>query len=196
MTILDKRLIKSTDLYDLYEEDWAFSGNDNVTVKSGYNKSGVRIGDENTTTAICDKRKINPEAVGKDTICSIGKSEDGKWYGWSHRAIYGFVVGSTCKKGDCHFLPSNELDAIEDGIRFWSDKEHLNITAGAVEEREGRKGVLITWTYSDAVHNERMRNTEGSIFHEFPDKWGKGEWTAKTEEDAKQMAIDFANSVS
>lgn len=28
-----------------------------------------------------------------------------KWYGWSHRAIYGFSVGSTCKKGDCHYTP-------------------------------------------------------------------------------------------
>lgn len=26
--------------------------------------------------------------------CSVGKSEaDGKWYGWSHRAVYGFGIG-------------------------------------------------------------------------------------------------------
>ena len=30
----------------------------------------------------------------------------------------------------------------------------------------------------------------------YPEKWGKGKWTAKTIEDAKQMAIDFARSVS
>ena len=30
----------------------------------------------------------------------------------------------------------------------------------------------------------------------FPDTWGKGEWIAETLEDAKQMAIDFANGVS
>ena len=29
--------------------------------------------------------------------------KDGKWYGWSHRAIFGFKVGSTCSKGDCHY---------------------------------------------------------------------------------------------
>jgi hypothetical protein len=34
------------------------------------------------------------------------------------------------------------------------------------------------------------------MFSEYPEKWGKGEWTAKTIEDAKQMAIDFARSVS
>ena len=34
------------------------------------------------------------------------------------------------------------------------------------------------------------------IFSKYPEKWGKGEWTAKTIEDAKQMAVDFARSVS
>ena len=31
----------------------------------------------------------------------IGFSEkEQKWYGWSHRAIYGFKVGDKCKDGD------------------------------------------------------------------------------------------------
>lgn len=35
-------------------------------------------------------------------VCSIGFSpRDQKWYGWSHRAIFGFGVGSKVKKGDC-----------------------------------------------------------------------------------------------
>jgi hypothetical protein len=29
-----------------------------------------------------------------------GKGTDGKWYGWSHRAIYGFKPGDTVKPGD------------------------------------------------------------------------------------------------
>lgn len=63
-------------------------------------------------------------------IHSIGFSEkEQKWYGWSHRAIYGFGIGSKVKKGDCAYT----------------------------EER--------------------------------------GEWTAKTLEDAKQMAMDFAKGV-
>ena len=60
---------------------------------------------------------------------SIGFSEkEQKWYGWSHRAIYGFGIGSKVKKGDC-----------------------------------GYKGKA---------------------------------WTAKTLDDAKQMAKDFADAVS
>jgi hypothetical protein len=62
---------------------------------------------------------------------SVGYSpKERKWYGWSHRAKYGFGVGSTVKKGDIAY------------------------------------------------------------------KEKKGEWTAKTLEDAKQMAIDFAENIS
>ncbi len=33
--------------------------------------------------------KRSPES----TVQSFGKSTNGKWYGWSHRAVYGFGVG-------------------------------------------------------------------------------------------------------
>lgn len=49
------------------------------------------------------KRGIIPELSAPDRhVCSIGKSIiDGKWYGWSHRAIFGFEVGDVVKEGDC-----------------------------------------------------------------------------------------------
>jgi len=31
---------------------------------------------------------------------STGLGSDRKWYGWSHRAVYGFKVGDKIKKGD------------------------------------------------------------------------------------------------
>jgi hypothetical protein len=41
--------------------------------------------------------KMRPESK----VCSIGKSrKDGKWYGWSHRAIFGFKIGDVVKEGD------------------------------------------------------------------------------------------------
>jgi hypothetical protein len=43
-----------------------------------------------------EQHGIKPEAG------SIGFSEkEKKWYGWSHRAIYGFKVGDKVKEGDC-----------------------------------------------------------------------------------------------
>ena len=38
----------------------------------------------------------------RDTNHSVAKAEaDGKWYGWSHRAIAGFGVGDTVKDDTC-----------------------------------------------------------------------------------------------
>ena len=43
-------------------------------------------------------QKSNP----KDNVCSIGFNPiEQKWYGWSHRATYGFGIGDTVKEGDC-----------------------------------------------------------------------------------------------
>ena len=47
---------------------------------------------------------------------NLGKAADGKWYGWSHRAIYGFKAGdqvtgdSGGKKVDYPKLPDGSLD--------------------------------------------------------------------------------------
>jgi len=101
-----------------------------------YTPRGEYIGSPRCAYRLVVKRGIQLElAAPGDCVCSIGFSiKDGKWYGWSHRAIYGFKIGSTCKKGDCHYVPMS--------------------------------------------------------------KGGKGKWTAKTVADARQMAIDFAESVS
>ena len=85
----------------------------------------THIGLEKSVKYLADKE------ITDNLTHGVGFSpKDNKWYGWSHRAIYGFEVGSKCKKGDCHYT--------ED----------------------------------------------------------KGEWTAKTMEDAKQMAVDFNEGVS
>lgn len=107
-----------------------------------------------------------------------GKSEkDGKWYGWSHRAIYGFEIGSHVKIGDCGFVPANKDDFLAKEKNFWSDSyTNFTLTDGGVEK-----------TYIESGKKELIP---------FPETWGRGEWIAETEEDAKQMAKDFADCVS
>ena len=149
--------------------------------------------------------------------------KEGKWYGWSHRAIYGFKVGSNCKKGDCHYNASNKEDFIDSAMSFWSDNqyhekqwfkegvnrnefcEYIDPADGdlaLVEKPNSKtygdemKGVWIYSLYNNKVPNECLRGTESKHFTEFPKSWGRGEWTAKTMEDAKQMAIDFKQGVS
>jgi len=55
--------------------------------------------------------------------------KDDKWYGWSHRAIFGFEVGSKCKKGDCHYNPA--------GLGEWTAKTASDAKKMAQDFKEG-----------------------------------------------------------
>lgn len=74
-----------------------------IRMQSAYTVGGDYIGNEKTAEMLCDDYGIYPEkASPEDDVCSIGFSrKDRKWYGWSHRAIYGFTVGDVVKEGDC-----------------------------------------------------------------------------------------------
>lgn len=72
---------------------------DDVTMTSVYTHDGKYVGSLKDSQFLFDKG-IMPETYEDNKVCSIGKSHiDGKWYGWSHRAIYGFEIGSTVTKG-------------------------------------------------------------------------------------------------
>ena len=114
-----------------------------------------------------------------------------KWYGWSHRAIYGFGIGSTCKRGDVHYRPTDKDDFLQDMIRFWTEADHLNVVG---EHRED--GVYVEWETSQNVPNEKARGQISGCTTQYPDEYGRGEWTAETLADARQMAIDFANNIA
>jgi len=162
-----------------------------------YDLDGGFIGDPKTAYRLCVKRGIRPQVNKPDhSTSSIGfSSKDGKWYGWSHRAMYGFKIGSTCKKGDCHYQAANKRDFHEDCKRFWSDANREQIKAKAVVE-DGVSGVYVSWKYSKNIPNEDLRSTINGVFTPYPSDWGRGEHPAKTVADAKQMACDFASSVS
>ena len=74
-----------------------------VEMLSCFTLDGHYIGNERRARFLCNDRGIAPElAIPEHEVCSIGFSErDQKWYGWSHRAIYGFGIGSVVKAGDC-----------------------------------------------------------------------------------------------
>ncbi len=74
---------------------------------SAYNLTGKYIGDSKWAYRLWHKWGIKPETIDpEDNVCSIGFSEKNqKWYGWSHRAIYGFGVGDEIHEGDCAASP-------------------------------------------------------------------------------------------
>ena len=73
-----------------------------ITLTVAYNLKGEYIGDSRWAYRLWHRWGIRPEKRPGSKVCSIGYSEkDGKWYGWSHRAIHGFTVGDVAKEGDC-----------------------------------------------------------------------------------------------
>jgi len=116
--------------------------------------------------------------------------EENKWYGWSHRAIFGFTIGSECKKGNCHYVGSSIDEQKEDAILFWTDDDHINVRSEGVIEKGEDKFFDIAWDYTDKSNG----NIGGT--HHFITPLGRGEWTAKTLDDAKLMAVDFNEGVS
>ncbi len=59
-----------------------------------------------TMRLLVDRGILPEKSDSSHNVCSIGKSfKDGKWYGWSHRAIFGFQIGDIVKEGDCCATP-------------------------------------------------------------------------------------------
>jgi len=122
---------------------------EHVIVKAAYTPLGDYIGDPKAARYLICKRGIKPQKIDPScNICSIGFCErEQKWYGWSHRAIFGFGIGSMAKEGDCC------------------------TTSGWTEE------------YLNEHPEERLRVIPVGF-------------KAETLQDAKRMAIAFAESVS
>jgi hypothetical protein len=80
--------------------DDAMGGKD-FEMKSAYTPDGDYIGNGKTAYFLCKKKGIKPEKrLSTSNVCSIGFSKDEqKWYGWSHRAIFGYGIGDTLEEG-------------------------------------------------------------------------------------------------
>lgn len=169
-------------------------GCDDYQVEFYYSlKDGSLIGDKKMADMLSDYGII-PERKRKDLdVASIGFSpKDNKWYGWSHRAIYGFEPGSKVKKGDSGYVSDNVDELYDEQMEWFSgNKENVyKLPTGLQIKHE-----MVKYTTEDPDTGEL-----GGCVPDKPDyqfiEIGRGEWTAKTMEDAKQMAIDFADSVA
>ncbi len=136
--------------YELRPEEWRMGDGDPWTpMKQAYTKAGHYIGAHDDAIRLCDNLGILPELKRADSnTCSIGFCErEQKWYGWSHRAIFGFGIGDAVSEGDC--------TASSGWTQEWLD--------------------------------EHPEDADGSLPVGF---------VAATLEDAKRMAVAFADSVS
>jgi len=90
--------------YEIREALWKMDANDEGTMmKQAYTPSGDYIGNPKFAYRLCVGRGIKPEKANEEHgVCSIGFCGKGqKWFGWSHRAIFGFGIGAVVKEGDC-----------------------------------------------------------------------------------------------
>lgn len=192
-------------MYALKTEDF-----DGIPMTSAYAPDGGYIGTPEYAAKLAE-RGIAPELAHlTNKVCSIGFCEkEQKWYGWSHRAMYGFGVGSKVSKGDCAYVGATPEDLIEARVAFYSDlgEENAKMKRAECQILPDRSGIRI-------LHAPLMIPMVDSIEDAFdPDGktpqmvdlhkdavsielCGRGEWMAETLEDAKQMAIDFADGVS
>jgi len=188
---------------ELKQYDWVnhLKDNDRYAVISAYSGDNY-VGDMAHAYKLINMGIYKPHSPSSSTyVCSYGYSFlDGKWYGWSHRAMYGFEIGSVVTKGHCAYLPKNKEDFMVAELEWHGHDEYHALTE-SIEDSEVQHGVSYmgvrtSWVYNDVVPNVELRGTVGSTFSPYPEFWGNGEWTAKTDDDARKMAIDFARGVS
>jgi hypothetical protein len=177
--------------YKVKEELWSMGEGDKPTkVLAAYSNNGDFIGPPDfakhlARRGITQFDKIDPS----HSTCSIGfNPKEQKWYGWSHRAIYGFGVGSTVKRGDCVYVPSNRQEYIQ-SLKDWyfDDELYKNVSI-----KINRDNIQLSYE----IHSVNGTIYPFNITETLDIDYGKGEWTALTLEDAKQMAIDFSKGVS
>ena len=115
-----------------------------------------------------------------------------EWFGWTHRGICGFKIGSTCKKGDVHYKAKNLEEEKERALEFCKNDHKKDVSVEYV-----KKGLLrVSWVYTKKHPSKKLRDTISGVDWEYDPSFGRGEWVAKTMEDAKQMAIEYRDALS
>ena len=97
---IDKEIISAKHMKDGFEirkEMWKATWDKStppVEIETVYNHHGDYIGDKREAKLFIEKGIIPEKSKEDHSVCSIGYCpKDGKWYGWSHRAMKGFGIG-------------------------------------------------------------------------------------------------------
>lgn len=172
------------------EEVDADSKEDKMYYIAAYNDNGDYVGNR-TDGRYLEKRGIVPELRTQTSkCCSIGFCEkEQKWYGWSHRAIYGFGIGSLVKKGDCAYR-TNSVDELYNNIISYTPSENVEKLKNGIRIKHEMYKNILNEEETEIVSFELVEPEYQII------ECCNGEWTANSLEDAKQMAMDFAEGVN
>lgn len=138
-----------------------------------YTVGGNFIGHLDLATQLYDIG-IVPELGDNNEICNIGFCEStNSWYGWSHNMLSSFTIGSTVRGGDIAYKHRTPFEILHKYDSWFSS---MGSEVVAVVESGG-----VTFV---------------SQFEERFCPLGRGEWVAKTLDDARQMALDYVNGLN
>ena len=110
------------------------------------------------------------------------------WRAFNNETILAtFQIGSTCKKGDIHFVPSNRKELFEQEVLYW-DKHGFEVESWQKCNETGGINFVLS------IKNGQFKKPVEYLAKP-PKSYGRGEWTAETLEDAKQMCIDYLTNL-
>jgi len=195
MKVLEVLRERHYEHYDIRDEVWdsEVPEQDPLVMKRlAYSKAGDWIGNSVWAHRLVHRYGVTrfEKTDPKHCICSIGFAlGKERWFGWSHRAIASFGVGSTCRKGDCHYLPVSfdEVKATCECLEGENCHAFASVAVEPVDPNEP-EGSLRPVGETMGIVTCSLANC--------PIGLGHGEWVAGSLEEAKEMAVDFAKSVS
>ncbi len=82
---------------------------------------------------------------------SVGKAANGKWYGWSHRAIYGFTVGDVIK-------PNSIGNKYKYGEQVEKKYDQIKKNKGSEEAEKYRKSLAKFKPYKIKTDKEALEH--------------------------------------
>lgn len=174
-----------------------------VYVQTAFTPDGKYIGSPRDAHWLVYKHGIAPEyRTPTSTVCSIGFSaREQKWYGWSHRAMFGFGIGHTVTPDSVAYVPSTREEYIAERLAWHTlTQEKANVTARVVDSGpEEDQGIFIEFdVVGPCVRaGESIGDRVGIIYPlDRAGGYGRGTWTAATLDDARIMACDFAEDIS
>ena len=94
---VSSKTLEECELYNVVEDIVQIGSESGDTMKttSIMNKAGEYAGPAEDVRKFFDEHAIAPEMRTEDAnVCTVGWSEkERKYYGWSHRAAFGFAIG-------------------------------------------------------------------------------------------------------
>lgn len=198
---METKLIKLIEkkYFNVHIEYWKHHPSEEGTYMiSLYSKDGKYIGDPKDMGEFLSKYDIKEDLSTIDDTSKtvlIGYSpRENKYYGWA-RAVFGFTIGSKVSRGDIAYTPNNPEEIIEAEKEYYNQKYYRDVNY-KVENNyvvvEGEEEFCDdNWI---ELPTGELKHVGGIIWQPFrvEYKLGRGEWKARTMEEAKQMARDFA----